>query len=110
MADRLPVSPENISLALAALCFEPEVELVPGSKPGNRHHEVTPGITDQALDAALVVAFPRPPVAIPDQVMREKPAEQLGPLANAVWQDASHQAPALSKSTDTGTRPKKAKA
>src|SRR5690606_21364666 len=50
------------------------------------------GIADQPLDLPLVIALARTAIAIPDQVVRQEPAEQFRPFAGAVRQDLCHQA------------------
>src|SRR5690606_38652884 len=53
-ADRLSLAAQPLTLTLAALLLEPQVELVPRCKARDRHHEVTPGIADQSFNAALI--------------------------------------------------------
>jgi hypothetical protein len=63
----------------------------------HRHHEVAPiarqrfaskpregGISDQTLNSALIVALSGTFIAIMDEVMRQEPAKQLGPLARTI--------------------------
>src|SRR5271156_6822970 len=94
-SDRLGVAPQDGRLTLAALLLQPGVEIVPRRKPRQRHHEVAPGPADQTLDAALVIAFTRPAIAVSDRIRRQEPAEQPGPSAGAIRQDARHQAPVI---------------
>jgi hypothetical protein len=56
------------------------------------HHEVTPSISNQTLNSAFIVALTRSAKTIVDEVMRQEPTEQLGPLARAVWQNLRDQA------------------
>ena len=91
-ADRLGVSTQDLRLALAALRLEPGVEVLPGGEARQRNHERPPPPADQPLDGTLVVALAGPAVAVTDQVVRQEPAEERGPLARAVAQDARHQA------------------
>jgi hypothetical protein len=56
-----PFAPGQFRVALAALLFEPDMEVFPGRKARQRHHEVASGVTDQPLDASLVVPFPGRP-------------------------------------------------
>ena len=91
-ADRLGVAAQDVRLALAALFLEPGVEVLPGGEARQRHHEGAPRPADQPLDGALVVALAGAAVAVPDQVVRQEPAEEPRPLAGPVGQDARHQA------------------
>jgi hypothetical protein len=50
--------------AAAAAGFELRVQLLEGRRPRQRHQIVAPGIADQILDLALVVAFARAAEAI----------------------------------------------
>src|SRR5712671_5496564 len=86
------MAPQDVRVTLAALLLEPSVEVVPGRKTRQWHHEVAPSPADQTLDAALVVAFTRTAVAVLDQAMRQEPAEEAGAFACAIRQDARHQA------------------
>src|SRR3546814_20922324 len=80
---------------LAALLLQPRVEGIPCRKLGDRHHEVAPAITDEALDIPLVIAFPWTTITIQDQVMGQEAAEQRRTLACAVGQDLRHKAPVV---------------
>ena len=91
-ADRLGIAAQDLRLALAALRLEPAVEVLPGGEARQRHHEGAPRPADQPFDGALVVALAGPAVAVADQVVRQEPAEEPGPLAGPVGQDARHQA------------------
>ena len=92
LADRLVVTAQDLHLPLAALLLQPGVEVVPGRKPRQRHHEVPSRPADDPLDAALVIALAGSAVAILDDVVRQQPAEERRPLACPVRQDARHQA------------------
>jgi hypothetical protein len=59
----------------------------------DRHHEVAPGISDQTLNSAFIVTLARATITIVDEVMRQEPAEQFGPLARSVRQDLRNKAP-----------------
>ena len=83
---------KNVSLARAALLLQPEIEVCPSREPGHRNHEVAPAIAHQSLDAAFVVALAGPAIPIPDQVMRQEAAEQLGPDPRPIGLNARHQA------------------
>ncbi|CUH39810.1 hypothetical protein JSE7799_02538 [Jannaschia seosinensis] len=78
-------------MAPAALLLQMGVERVPGCDPRDRHHEVAAGIADQPFRVALVVALSGPPVAVAEQVMRQEPAEERGPLTRPVRQDLRNQ-------------------
>ena len=84
------LSPRSLSLALAALLFQPDVERLPCWKLRDRHHEVTPGIADETFDIPFIVAFAGTAIAIPDQVVGQEATEQRCPLACAVRQDLGH--------------------
>lgn len=75
LSDRLGVAMQDVRLTLAALRLQPEVEVCPGGKTRQRHHEVTARPADKPLDATLVVPLAGPAVAVTDHVMRQKPAE-----------------------------------
>jgi hypothetical protein len=68
-ADRLGVAAQDIALTLAALLLQPSVECLPGGEARHRHHEVAPGIADQPLDAAFVIALAGAAIAVTEQVM-----------------------------------------
>src|SRR3546814_4911186 len=78
--DRLALAAQPVALALAALLLQPDVEGLPCRKLRDRHHEVAPGIANKPLDTALVIAFPRTAVTIPDQVVGQEAAEKPSKL------------------------------
>ena len=92
LTDRLAFAAQDGALTFEALFFQPEVERLPSVKCRHRHHEVAPRIAHQAFDISLVVALARPAIAIPDQVVRQEPAEQRGALSGAIRQDLRHKA------------------
>jgi hypothetical protein len=61
----------------------------------DRHQEVAPGVADQALDLALVVALARPAEAVAEQVVRLQLGEGAGPPPLAAAQDAGHRQPGV---------------
>ena len=67
--DRLALTAQPVALALAALFFQKGIERIPPRKLRDGDHEVTPGITDKALDIPLVIALSGAAIAIPDQVV-----------------------------------------
>lgn len=95
LSDAIAVSAQNIHLTFAALLCQPEVQGFPRRKPGDGHHEVASSKPDQALNGALVVAFAGPTITVINEVMRQEPAEQLGPLTRATRQNLCHQAPII---------------
>jgi len=54
------------------------------------HQVVAPGIANQALDLALVVALARPAEAVEEQVVRLQLGKAARALPLAIAQDASH--------------------
>ena len=58
--------------------------------PRHRHQEVAPGVADQALDLAFVVALARPAEAVGEEVVRLQLGEDPRALARAVAEDARH--------------------
>ncbi len=79
LPDAVAVPAQNVRLTLAALLRQPGIQGVPCRKTGDGHHEVAPRISNQALDSPLVIALAGSAIAIMDEVMRQEPAEQLGP-------------------------------
>ena len=59
------------------------------------HQEVAPGIADQALYFALVVALARPAEAVEEQVMRLQLGKGARALARAVTEDACDRQPGV---------------
>jgi hypothetical protein len=92
LPNALAVTAQDIRLTLAALRFKPKVEGFPCRKMRDGHHEVAPGVSDQTLNSAFIVALSRTPIAIMDEVMRQEPAKQLGPFARTIRQDLRDQA------------------
>ena len=60
-----------------------------------RPDKVKTGIANQAFDSPLVIALARTAVTVMDEVVRQEPAEQFGPLACAIRQDLRHKAPII---------------
>jgi hypothetical protein len=56
--------------------------------PRHRHQEVAPGVADQPLHLALVVALARPAEAVGEEEVRLQLGERPGALARAVAEDA----------------------
>ena len=70
LADALLMTANPMIQPFQTALFEMSIE---GGKAGhdrNRHQEVAPGIADQALNLAFVVALARPAEAVQEQVMR----------------------------------------
>ena len=86
------MSAQLVILAFPALLFEPVVESIPRRKGRDRHHEVAPGVSDQALNRSFVIALAGAPISIPDHVVRQHLAEQLRAPACPVRFDPGHQA------------------
>ena len=83
---------QDVRLTRAALRLQPDVEVIPGRKLRQRHHEVAPSQANQPLNAPLVIALARSAVAVLDHVVRQKPAEQPRSTARAIRLDARHKA------------------
>lgn len=60
----LGVAPQGSPQVLAACSFKHLVQVLEGIGLGDRHHEVSPCITDRAFDVALAEADPSHTVAI----------------------------------------------
>ena len=75
---------------LEAALLEMGVQLGEAGDRRDRHQEVAPGVADQALDLALVVALAGPAEAVEEQVVRLQLGEGARPLAPAVAEDAGH--------------------
>ena len=56
------------------------------------HHEVAPSVADQAFNLALIVAFPRAAITVPDDVVRKHGAEPLRALARTIRHNLGHKA------------------
>ena len=72
---------EEEGLPLSAALFQPKAERCGLCKMRDGHHEVAARIADKTLNSAFIVALTRSAITIVDEVMRQEPAEQLGPLA-----------------------------
>jgi hypothetical protein len=95
LADAQGMAAEPIRQTVEAVPLEPGIE---GSKAGSARdwdQEVAPGVTDQALDLALVVAFAGPAEAVEEQVARPQLGEGPGPLPLAAAQDPGHRQPGV---------------
>ena len=95
LADALAMPAKYVALALAAALLQILVECFEARKAWKRHHEVAPRPAHQTFDRSLVVALAGAPVPVPDEVVREKFAEQLRPAACPVTLDPRHQAPVV---------------
>ena len=95
LPDAVAVPAQNIRLTLATLFCQPDIQGIPCRKTGNGHHEVAPRIASQALNGAFVIALARAAIAVMDEVVRQEPAEQFGPLARAIRQDLRNEAPVI---------------
>jgi hypothetical protein len=80
---------------LEAALLEMSVELGEAGEGWDRDQEVAPGIADQALDLALVVALAGPAEPIEEQVVRPQLGEGAGPLPLAAAQDPGHRQPGV---------------
>ena len=104
--DRLGVSAQPPLPALPALRFQMRVQLIPTVHARNGNHEVPPGIADQSLHLALVVALGRSPELIGEQIMALQLGEgsRLQPLLAA--QNPSHRDLRVVVENARGTPPK----
>jgi len=55
--------------APVAIGLQLSVEFFPTGRLGNRHHEISAGVTDKIFDLALVVALARTAELLREQVM-----------------------------------------
>jgi hypothetical protein len=78
------------ALALAAARLEVGIERGQALDPRQRHQEVAPGVADQPLHLAFVVALARAAEAVGEEVVRLQLGEGAGALARAVAEDARH--------------------
>jgi hypothetical protein len=88
--DRGVVTTQLIIEAVAAAVFELRVQLLEGRCPRQRHQIVAPGIADQILDLARVVALARAAEAILEQTVTRQLAEGPGALPPAVAENTRH--------------------
>src|SRR3954447_20191535 len=70
LADALVLAANPVIQPLQTALFEMFIECGEAGRDRNRHQEVAPGIANQALYLALVVALARPAEAVQEQVMR----------------------------------------
>ena len=89
-ARRCSRQPRAVIQPVEAVLLEMSVELGEARSRRDRDQEVAPGIADQALDLALVVAFAGPAEAVEEQVVRLQLGKGPGPLPLAAIQDAGH--------------------
>ena len=90
LPDALAMPAKNVTLALAAALLQILVERLEACKARQRNHEVAPRPAHQTLHRPLVVALAGASVSVPDEVVREKSAEQLRPAACPVALDPRH--------------------
>ena len=95
LGDALAVPAKNVALALAAALLQVLVERLEARKARQRNHEVAPRPAHQTFHRPLVVALAGAPVPVPDEVVREKSAEQPRPAARPVAFNPRHQAPVV---------------
>jgi hypothetical protein len=81
------VAAQPSALALPATHLELHVQRGQAPDLWHQHQEVAPGIADQALHPALVVAFARAAEAIRKQVVRLQLGKSPGALSRAIAQD-----------------------
>src|SRR4051794_3348435 len=86
---------QPITQAIEAAPLEVGVEVGEAGEGRDRDQEVAPGVADQALDLALVVAFAGPAEAVEEQIVRLQLGEGPGPLPLAIAQDARHRQPGV---------------
>ena len=108
--DRGVVTTQPIIEAAAAMGFELRVQLLEGRRPRQRHQIVAPGIADQILDLALVVALARPTKAILEQVVGRQLAEGAVRCRLPSPRTRATASLVLSYKIDRGTPPKNANA
>src|SRR3954465_835815 len=84
LADALGVSPQPVIQPGQAALFEMGVQRRKARDLRERHQVVAPGITDQALNLALVVALARPAKAVEEQVVRLQLGKAARALASAI--------------------------
>ena len=95
LADALVMAANPVIQPLQTALFEMCIERGEAGRDRNRHQEVAPGIADQALDFALVVALARPAEAVQEQVMRLQLGKGARALARAVAEDACDRQPGI---------------
>ena len=80
---------------LEAALLEMGVERGEAGHHRDRHQEVAPGIANQALHLALVVALTGPAEAVEEEIVGLQLGKDAGPLARAVAQDARYRQPGV---------------
>ena len=92
VADALAVAAQDLVLPFAALRLQVGIEGIPTLEPGQRRHEVPPGVANHPLHIAFIVTLARTAVAVFEKVMGHQPGEGSGPLPCPVRQNARHKA------------------
>jgi len=89
----LAVAAQNLAVALQTLGGQTAAQILIAGNLGHRHHQVAPGVADQPLELALVVARARAAEPVLKQVVRLQLGEGFGPPASAIAQDRGHRQP-----------------
>jgi hypothetical protein len=110
LADRRASPAQNRALAIPAALRPHGVQRAEITRPGDRNHEVPPGVANHALDLALVIPLSLPAEAVLEKIMRLQAGEHRAELAHAIAEDLRHRQPRGVVEDRQRNPPKKAKA